>query len=66
MASSSTTSTDALSRVTTTAYDAAGRVTVVTDPLSHTVATAYDAASGRIFVTGKMWKRLFEITVKPV
>ena len=27
---------------------------------------AHDPASGRIFVTGKMWKRLFEITVKPV
>lgn len=26
---------------------------------------AYDAASGRIFVTGKNWKRLFEIKIKP-
>ena len=26
---------------------------------------AYDAASDRIFVTGKKWKNLFEIKVKP-
>jgi glutamine cyclotransferase len=26
---------------------------------------AYDAASDRIFVTGKLWKKLFEIMIKP-
>jgi glutamine cyclotransferase len=26
---------------------------------------AYDAANDRIFVTGKKWKKLYEIKVKP-
>jgi len=36
------------------------------DPSSNTLnGIAYDAATDRIFVTGKNWKRLFEIKVKP-
>jgi glutamine cyclotransferase len=27
---------------------------------------AYDAADGRLFVTGKLWPRLFEIRVRPL
>lgn len=36
------------------------------DPSSNTLnGIAFDAASERIFVTGKNWKKLFEIRVKP-
>lgn len=36
------------------------------NPSSNTLnGIAYDAASDRIFVTGKNWKKLFEIKVKP-
>jgi glutaminyl-peptide cyclotransferase len=35
------------------------------DPSSNTLnGIAYDAAGDRIFVTGKNWKRLFEIKLK--
>lgn len=35
------------------------------DPENTLNGIAYDAASDRIFVTGKQWKKLFEIKVKP-
>lgn len=39
--------------------DAAGRIDVLN-------GIAYDAAGDRIFVTGKLWPRLYEITLRPV
>jgi glutamine cyclotransferase len=35
------------------------------DPENTLNGIAYDAANDRIFVTGKRWKKLFEIKVKP-
>ena len=37
-------------------------VTPATDVLN---GIAYDARTGRIFVTGKNWNKLFEISVHP-
>jgi len=36
----------------------------VTDPEAVLNGIAYDAQKNRIFVTGKLWPRVFEITVK--
>jgi glutamine cyclotransferase len=38
---------------------------VARDPENTLNGIAYDAATERIFVTGKQWKKLFEIKVKP-